>query len=202
MSSSVTGGTTAAYYISPGSNTASGQLTIGGTLNLTSYAILDFSNITGTTAGTNMDQIKVTGALNFSGGGQAQLILPGGLAYNTYKLIDAGAAGTANASSFTVSGGLPPGYTLAWDATNYDLNLTVAAHELVGGVHQRQLERDGQLERGQRSERPRGNGYLQRRRRQRQPRHRLPRRRHRHADVCFLGRVQHPGPGHPGLQRL
>ena len=133
MTGNVTGTTTAAYMISPGDSTASGLLTIGtgtsGQLNLTSSATLDFSNIFGTTAGTNMDQIKVNGAVNFIGGGVANFIVPTGLPVDTsYTLIYATAAGNfsdAGASEFAFLGGAPSGYSLSWDNTNYDLNLTV-----------------------------------------------------------------------------
>ena len=134
MSGSVSGGTTASYWISPGGNAGAGVLTIGtsgtttASLNLTSSATLEFANLTGTTPGVNQDQLVVNGALNFSGTGSITLVLPTSqTTLGTFTLIDAKAPGNiTDASAFSVAGGLPTNDTLTWDNVNYDLLLTVA----------------------------------------------------------------------------
>ena len=101
------------HVISPGDHGSVGVLTMG-SLYLTSNTTLDFSDFNG--SGTDQIVMQTGGSLNFSGGGTATLLLPAGLAANTYTLIDAKAAGTVtDTSNFTVSGGLPSWYTLSWN---------------------------------------------------------------------------------------
>ena len=140
LASGATGGLTgnvtagaSPHVISPGDSNAVGILNTG-SLYFNSKTTLDFSNIT---SPSNMDKIVSTGSLNFSGDNTATLILPGGLgtggATITYTLIDAATSGNANASNFSVSGSLPDGYHLVWDAGNNDLNLTVTVTNYWAG---------------------------------------------------------------------
>jgi autotransporter-associated beta strand protein len=114
----VTAGT-GAHSISPGGDGTLGHLA---TANLTvnSNTTLKF-DITDT---SHLDQILSSGALAFSGTGQAAVNVPTGLANGTYVLVDYNSTALTDTSNFSLTGS-PAGYALALDGGNTSLDLVV-----------------------------------------------------------------------------